>query len=185
MKQKFNPISDNFDFVGSASTDAAIRSIYYDATRMQGMAVTVPTAAAASLVVQSTISGLLSFGYNSVADANASLNMQIPKDYLTGGRFKILWNNSATSANSIVFAPIISVKSIGNSMITQTETLTPQVLASGTINLLQESGWFTPTTVFSVGQMILLRLTRAAVSNASDTDPATIYVNGVIFEYNY
>jgi len=160
------------------------QEVYYDPYNIAPSAVTSPTAAAATTVVQSSVTGLIALQFSGTANQNGNLNMRIPKDYLSGGRFKISWSTSSTSANNIVFAPIISVKSVGDSLITQTETLTPQTITAGTINLRQETAFFTPTTTFSVGQLVVLRITRPASSNAADTFTGAIYVNGVIFEYN-
>lgn len=158
------------------------RELYYDPYAIAPVAVTTPTAAACTTVNQSSVTGLVALQYSGTADQNASMNFRVPSDYQSGGRFKISWSTSATSANTVHFAPILSLKAIGNSLITQTETLTPQTIAAGTINLRQETGFFTPTTAFIKGQLGVLRLTRLA-TNAGDTFTGEIFINGVVFEY--
>lgn len=159
------------------------KEVYYDPYSIAPLAVTTPTVAAALTVNQSSVTGLIALSYSGTADQNASMNFRVPKDYLSGGRFKISWSTSSTSANNVYFAPILSVKSLGDSLITQTETLTPQTIAAGRVNLRQETGFFTPTTAFVKGQLGVLRISRLA-TNAADTFTGALYVNGVVFEYN-
>jgi hypothetical protein len=159
-----------------------IQILYYDPYAISPVAVTSPVAAACTTVNQSSVTGLIALSFSGVADQNASMNFRVPNDYLRNGKFKISWSTSATSANNVYFAPILSVKEVGDSLITQTETLTPQTIAAGTINLRQETAYFVPTTAFVKGQLGVLRLTRGA-TNAADTFTGGIFVNGVIFEY--
>lgn len=158
-------------------------TVYYDPYSISPAAVTTPTAAAATTVVQSSVTGLVAIQFSGTADQNGSLNMRIPKDYLSGGRFKISWSSSSTSANSIKFAPILSVKALGDSLITQTETLTPQTIVAGTINVRQETAFFVPVTALVADQLLVLRVTRLA-TDAADTFTGAIFINGVTFEYN-
>lgn len=156
--------------------------LYYDPYAISPVSVTSPTAAACSTVNQSSVTGLIALRFSGTADQNASMNFRIPDDYLRNGRFKISWSTSSTSANTVYFAPILTVVSLGGSLVSQTETLTPQTIAAGTINLRQETGYFIPTVSFSKGQLGVLRLTRLA-TNANDTFTGTVFINGVIFEY--
>jgi hypothetical protein len=158
--------------------------VFFAPSDMTLTAVTVPTAAAATQVIQSSVTGIVAVNFSGTADQNANLNFRVPTDYLSGGRFKVLFSASATSGTNFVLAPIVSIKSLAASLATITETLTPQTIQAGTINLLQETGFFTPATSFTAGQFVSLRVTRPASTNASDNYTSALFVNGVIFEYD-
>lgn len=158
------------------------QELYYDNSSIIPVAVTVPTASACTQVVFSSVSGLVTLSFSGTTNQNGTMNFRVPKDYLRNGRFKIIWSTSSTSANKFVFAPIISVKPIGSNLTTQTETLTPQIITAGTISIMQETAYFTPTTPFLIGELVVVRVTREA-TNVSDTFTGAIYVSGVVFEY--
>lgn len=159
------------------------RELYFDPYNIAPMAVTSPTAAATTQVIQSSVTGILATQFSGTSNQNSSLNFRIPIDYISGGRFKFIWSTSSTSGNSVVFAPILIVKNIGDSLTTQTETLTPQTIVAGTVNIRQETNFFTPITPLLPKQYINLRITRDA-TNGRDNFTGVIYLNGVVFEYN-
>lgn len=177
--------STNWKFTGNSNISNGVSQLYIDPYSIAPAAVTVPTVAACTSAIVSSITGEIALVYSGVADQNACVSFRVPKDYFSGGRFKISFAASTTVASvNIVFNPIFTIKKLGDVINTITETPTKITIGSGTAFVIQETGYFIVATTLTAENIIVVRLTRPSVADAADTYTGAVYVLGLVFEYN-
>jgi hypothetical protein len=157
------------------------KEIVVCANEMYPSSQTVPTVTAATLGVY-TLTGMAVVTYAAKQDQNANVFFNVPKEYLSGARFKLVYAPSTTSTLLVCFAPLLASRSLGSNVVL-TEILPQQIIAAGTLDTLKETGWFTPTTTLKAGDLVAIRLTRLG-KNSSDTYTGAINVFAFVFEYN-
>jgi hypothetical protein len=178
-------IQTNWLFSGNQGISNGVTQLWIDPYSISPVAVTVPTVAACTTAALSSVTGEIALVYSGTADQNACVSFRVPKDYFSGGKFKIAFAASTTVASvNIVFNPIFTIKKVGDTINTITETPTKITIASGTAFVSQETGYFTVATSLAVDNVIVVRLTRPSSSDASDTYTGSTYVLGLVFEYN-
>jgi len=178
---KLNPFTGELDLAGN---QPAIRYVYLDAHNLYGVTGTAPTAVAATEVQVSSATGSRCFSLLGASDTNIGAEFKIPMDYRDGGVFKLIYSVEATSANSFVIYIVLSVRTIGGSINTQTETLTKQTIVAGTLTINYETADFIPSTSLSAGQIVLLRVIRPANTDVDDTYTNAVLLTGIQFQYN-
>lgn len=177
--------STNWKFIANTNISNGVAQLSIDPYNIAPAAVTVPTVAACTSAIVSTITGEIALVYSGVADQNACVSFRVPKDYFAGGRFKISFAASTTVASvNIVFNPIFTIKKLGDVINTITETPTKITIGSGTAFVIQETGYFIVASTLAAETIVIVRLTRPSVADVADTYTGSVYVLGLIFEYN-
>lgn len=179
-----NNTTTNWLFNDNTNIANGLSGLFVEPYNISPAAVTVPTAAVCTTVITTSVTGQLANSYLGTADQNANTTFRVPDDYFSNGRFRVFLSPATTVGGvNIVFAPIATIKGSGSTMNTITETLTPQTIASGTAHIMVPSGWFTFATTLVPKQLVSVRLTRPASSNAADTYTGALLNYGFEFEY--
>lgn len=173
----------NWKFSGNYGIANKLVNLFIEPYNISPVAVTVPTVAACVTAIYTSVTGQIVLTYSGTADQNANTSFMMPLDYHSN--FKIRFFLAPTTTVAAVntnWSPIVTIKAIGSTMNTVTETLTPQNIISGTANVSYFTGWFTPGTTIIPESIISLRISRLAL-NAADTYTGTMILFGVQIYY--
>ena len=158
------------------------KSIIFDAASFNLSTGSTPTTSAASRgTLTATGFTFVTLPGTGGTTYGASVNFRIPSDYQGKGRFKLVYT-SQTNANNIKFYFILSSKAIGGDLATQTETGLSSTVVATTQYQAQETSWITPTTIFTIGDTVSIRVYRNP-GDAADTANVDAYIQTLIFEY--
>lgn len=182
--QGFSHITANWEFNSNVGIANERQEQSWNAYVIAGMALTSPTVAnaAAYATLGSTGGIFLAFSGRANQDDGAGFTFQVPSDYFGGGNFQLV-GTSITNANNIKIFLGISKVPVGENFATLDESPLSVIMPAATQYNRIVDGIITPTTVFTPGDIIVVKIWRDP-DDAQDTANVDYYLNSIQFNYD-